>query len=164
MKTFKNRIIDIICVFIIIVSIAVIYKTQTKPVALQYETSSADIMPTDTVQPMTKIIQYELLEKSCLVLDHSVMDFGTISKDTLLVANFIVTNVCDDTAFIFGVNPECTCTSYFVSKYKIPGNDTALIRITLDTHGKTGENKVHATLKDNSMEMQLLMLKVNVDN
>ena len=112
----------------------------------------------------TDTVQYERLEKSCLSLDHSVIDFGTVTDDTLLVADFVVTNVGDDTAYIEGVNPECTCTSYSVSRYKVPGNDTALIRMTLDTHGKYGDTKVYATLKDNSMEMQILMLKVNVVN
>ncbi len=156
----KNKIVDILCVVLIVISIVVIAhrNTQTKHIAQQTEKS----VLSNTIVADT--IQHERLEKSCLVFNHSVIDFGTVPNDTLLVADFVVTNTCDDTSYIEDVNPECTCTSYLVSKYKVPGNDTALIRMTLDTHNKYGETKVYATIKDNSMEMQILMLKVNVVN
>lgn len=159
MKLSASKILDILCVMAIVVSLVVIVsnKIQNKPKVESGKEritneSAADTMP-----------QMELLEQSCLVFEHSTIDFGTIKGDSLLVADFVLTNSCDTTACIFGVNPECSCTSYYVSKYDIPANDTALIRLTFNTKDRYGENRVYATVKDNSEEMHRLMLKVNIE-
>ena len=160
-----NSIVNIFCIVAITVSLGVIANYYlTKPAGnARAQLQENEQKENEQKEQESPSIDVELRQQSCLVFEHSTIDFGTIKGDSLLVADFVLTNSCDTAAYIFSVNPECTCTSYYVSKYEVLANDTALIRLTFDTKDRYGENRIYATVKDNSMEMHLLMLKVNID-
>lgn len=97
-----------------------------------------------------------------LSFQKKVIDYGKVSNDTTLVAKFIMKNVTSEKITINYVNPECTCTSYYVSKYEIQPNDTASVVLTVDTSGKFGKEKIYAIVNYGEKKMSKLTVKCDV--
>lgn len=92
-----------------------------------------------------------------------VYDFGSVPKDTILMAKYYFMNSGNDTLIIKKISPDCTCTSYHLSKNKILTNDTAFIELEFNTEHKYGAEKVYAIVEANTIaKMYKLTLKVNV--
>lgn len=79
-----------------------------------------------------------------LSFQKNIIDYGKVSNDTTLAAKFIMKNTTSEKITINYVNPECTCTSYYVSKYEVQPNDTASVVLTINTAGKFGKEKIYA--------------------
>ncbi|MDP3442653.1 MAG: DUF1573 domain-containing protein [Ignavibacteria bacterium] len=92
-----------------------------------------------------------------------VSDFGSVPKDTILMARYYFMNSGNDTLYIENISPDCTCTSYHLSKNNILPNDTAFIELEFNTEHKYGEEKVYAVVEANTIsKMYKLTIKANV--
>ncbi|MBR5205009.1 MAG: DUF1573 domain-containing protein [Bacteroidaceae bacterium] len=97
-----------------------------------------------------------------LVFTKKVIDYGKVSNDTTLIATFIAKNKSSQDVIINYVNPECTCTSYYVSKYDIQPNDTVSITLTIKTTGKFGKEKIYAIVNYGQKKMTKLTVKCDI--
>lgn len=97
-----------------------------------------------------------------LSFQKKVIDYGKVSNDTTLVAKFIMRNTTSKKIIINYVNPECTCTSYYVSNYEILPNDTASVVLTINTVGKFGKEKIYAIVNYGEKKMSKLTVKCDV--
>ncbi|MDR2811134.1 MAG: DUF1573 domain-containing protein [Tannerellaceae bacterium] len=62
------------------------------------------------------------------------------------------------------VNPECTCTSDYVSDYTINPHDSIYIDLKFDTKNKFGEQKIYTIINaDTKAQMYKLMLKAIIE-
>lgn len=97
-----------------------------------------------------------------LVFTKKVIDYGKVSNDTTLTATFIAKNKSSQGVIINYINPECTCTGYSVSKYKIQPNDTVSITLTIKTVGKFGKEKIYAMVNYGQKKMTKLTVKCDI--
>jgi hypothetical protein len=92
-----------------------------------------------------------------------IKDFGLIKNDTVLVAKYRFVNTGNSVLIIDYVNPDCTCTSYYLSQKRIMPNDTAYIELKFDTRQKMGSHKLYAVVATNTVaKFYKLTLKVDV--
>lgn len=98
-----------------------------------------------------------------LTIRNKVVDFGTVSGDTLLQARYYIVNNTDSVIRINYVNPECICTGYEISSYQINPQDSIYIDLSLSTKGKYGEQKIYTIMSaETAVKMYKLTLKANV--
>jgi hypothetical protein len=151
----KNK--RLICILVIVLSIGwillmvglSIYKDRT-PVRSKENQLSA----------MKDTIQGPL---SALSIEKNTVDFGNISGDTVLSAQFILHNESLNPLIIEYVNPDCSCTNYSISKYRIESKDTATVHLNVDTRNKAGSQVLRSVIKANiKEEMYMLTLRFNV--
>jgi hypothetical protein len=97
--------------------------------------------------------------KAVLRFETTKIDFGDVSKDTLLTGKFILRNSGTDTLIINNVQPDCSCTSSHLSKHKIPPKDTASIVLSVSTRDKNGKITLYSTVSTNT-ETKLFSLRL----
>lgn len=81
-----------------------------------------------------------------------IVDFGKVSCDTLLIAEFNFINKGKNNLKIEYVNPDCTCTDYKLSSDVIAPEECGKIQLFFDTRNKVGSQKVYAIVKANTEE------------
>lgn len=93
-----------------------------------------------------------------------IIDFDTVPDDTVLKAKFMLYNVGSHPLKIKSVNPDCTCTDYFLSKDSVNSGDSILLMLIYNTKNKLGEQELYTILKMNTPEkMYKLTLKAYVE-
>ena len=99
-----------------------------------------------------------------LKFNKKFINFGTITQDTLLRAEYILYNTGQNPLKIKYVDPDCQCTSYNLSKNNILPNDSALITLNIDTHDKYGEIKLYTIVCANTKaKFYKLTMKLNIE-
>lgn len=92
-----------------------------------------------------------------------IIDFGDVSNDTLLQAKYTFINTGAKRLIIDFVNPDCTCTDFYLSKDSLKPKDSGYVLLKFSTNGKAGEQKVHATVSANtSIKLYSLEIIANV--
>ena len=71
------------------------------------------------------------------------VDFGRVPNDTILYVKYVMENVSNKDVRINYVNPECSCTDYWISKNIVSPKDTASIILKIDTTNKYGKEKLY---------------------
>ncbi len=98
-----------------------------------------------------------------LGFEANVINFGDVLGDTVLNAIFVAKNISDNDVVIEYVNPDCTCTSYRLSKNTVHPGDTVSVTLVFDTKGKSHKQTVHATMKANTEPMMhKLLIRANI--
>lgn len=110
---------------------------------------------------------YEKKDKEAVLTEMKFLnkkyDFGNVSSDTLLTARFDFINIGDNDLIIDYVNPDCTCTGYFLRNDTIAPGDSAYIELELATKNKYGEQKIYTTVRANTFtRFYKLTLTANV--
>lgn len=82
--------------------------------------------------------------------DKDKVDFGVIPQDTLVTALYQIKNIGSDTLKITDIQPDCSCTSFYVSKFKIAPNDTASVKLNINTFHKHGNIEQYTILVTNT--------------
>ncbi len=90
------------------------------------------------------------VDSSDLKFTNTRVDFGIVSKDTLLSGKFEFKNTGTDTLIIKNVIPDCSCTSFNLSKSHISPGDTASITLNMSTKHKFGPVEVYSTVEANT--------------
>ncbi|MFW5700169.1 MAG: DUF1573 domain-containing protein [Cyclobacteriaceae bacterium] len=76
-------------------------------------------------------------ELSIINFSTKEVDFGTISKDTVVDAIFYIKNSGQNTLFIKEVDPEFSCSSYELKNKIIEHGDSTRLKIIFNTKDKT---------------------------
>ncbi|SHE32007.1 Protein of unknown function [Bacteroides faecichinchillae] len=94
-----------------------------------------------------------------------VVNFGVVPADTVLKAKFILYNVGKYPLKIEGVNPDCSCTDYFLSDDIVSVGDSTLLVLIYSTKDKLGEQELHTIIKMNTTEkMYKVTLKADIES
>lgn len=99
---------------------------------------------TDVIQNINKQSNAEIQ------FDKEQVDFGIIPQDTLVTALYQIKNIGSDTLKIADIQPDCSCTSFYVSKFKIAPNDTASVKLNINTFHKHGNIEQYTVLVTNT--------------
>ncbi|MDN3548806.1 DUF1573 domain-containing protein [Mucilaginibacter aquaedulcis] len=97
--------------------------------------------------------------KAVLTFDKTKVDFGNVSEDTLLTGKFTIRNSGTEMLIINNVQPDCSCTSYHLTKRKILPNDTASLSLSVMTKHKSGKIMLYSTVSANT-ENRLYSLRI----
>jgi hypothetical protein len=71
-------------------------------------------------------------------------------------------NIGDNPLIIYGVNPDCGCTDFYLSNDSINPGDSAYIELVLNTEGKFGHQKIYAVVEANT-DAKLYKLTLEAD-
>lgn len=106
---------------------------------------------------------FNIKNKEELTIRKKTVDFGTVSGDTILQARYFLINNTDSVIVINYVNPECSCTGYKISNYRIKARDSVYVDLELNTKGKYGEQKIYTIIQaETEAKMYKLTLKVDI--
>ena len=94
-----------------------------------------------------------------LVFDRTRIDFGTVSSDTVISGKFHFRNTGKDTLLIENILPDCSCTSFDITKRVISPGDSACLTLNMSTQHKTGNVQVYSTIDANT-ETRLYSLEI----
>jgi len=78
------------------------------------------------------------------------LDFGTIPQDTVIKGDFKFINAGTGKLIIDNIEPDCSCTSAYLSKKVLSPKDTGRIILTVNTHKKQGEYELNSTVTANT--------------
>lgn len=95
-------------------------------------------------------------------LNSKYKNFGKVAPDTLLTARFEFKNTGSNPLFIYRVNPDCSCTDFYLSNDSIVPGDSAYIELVLNTEGKFGHQKIYAVVEANT-DAKLYKLTLEAD-
>ncbi|MBS4013005.1 MAG: DUF1573 domain-containing protein [Bacteroidetes bacterium] len=95
--------------------------------------------------------------------ENRIIDFGNVTSDTILTANFYFKNTGNHPLVIAYVHPDCSCTNFSIREDTIEPKENSLISVEFNTFGRYGYQTIFATLACNSQErFHLLSLKCNI--
>ncbi|MEQ3689977.1 MAG: DUF1573 domain-containing protein [Flavobacterium sp.] len=83
-------------------------------------------------------------------LDKVEHDFGTIKEGEVVETEFIVTNIGDADLIIADAKGSCGCTVPQPPKEPIAPGQSAPIKVSFDSNGKTGQQNKTVTLTTNT--------------
>ena len=102
--------------------------------------------------------------KSSIEFSKKIIDFGTLSNDTIVQALFYIKNIGIANLIIEDVSPECSCTGYKLDNNTIlPGDSTKLL-VNFSTKGKAeGLQRKAIIIRSNTeKEYNTLFIKCNI--
>lgn len=103
-----------------------------------------------------------VVETTDIKFNGKYVNFGEISADTLVTARFDFKNTGSNPLIIYHVNPDCSCTDFYLSNDAIKPGDSAYIELVLNTEGKFGHQKIYAVVEANT-EAKLYKLTLEAD-
>ncbi len=93
-----------------------------------------------------------------------MVDFGKVSTDTLLVAEYNFKNKGTHDLVIEYINPDCICTDYKLSSKEVAPQEKGTIQLIFNTKDKIGQQKIYAIVKANTEDQfYRLLLKADVE-
>lgn len=116
------------------------------------------------LKPKSSKIDNKSFPLAEIKFENRAIDFGNVSNDTTLVGLYKFTNPSNDTLRIDYVNPDCTCTRYEVSNYKIAPGASGVITLIFSTKAKVMEQALYAIVHTNTKEkFHKLSLRCNIE-
>ncbi|MFP4022932.1 MAG: DUF1573 domain-containing protein [Thiohalospira sp.] len=97
-----------------------------------------------------------------LKFNNKYVNFGKLSVDTLVTARFDFKNTGSNPLIIYHVNPDCSCTDFYLSNDSVNPGDSAYIELVLNTEGKFGYQKIYAVVEANT-KAKLYKLTLEAD-
>jgi hypothetical protein len=108
------------------------------------------------------ILKYKT-DTGFLEFDKRIYNADTISSDTIIKAVYHFKNTGNDTVQIEYVNPECTCTGFYLSTNLLSPGDTGFIELLFNTSERKGLQKTYTVVKTDTKErFYRLLLKVYI--
>lgn len=107
----------------------------------------------ETVHPISTVTQQVEVDKDLnaeLNLINRWVDFGNVTRDTILVAKYNFTNSGTDTLIIHSVQPDCIFREYTLSDKTVAPGDTAYVLLELGIGQMSGYLKSYATIETNT--------------
>lgn len=100
-----------------------------------------------------------------ITINNKFRNLGKVTAGSILVERYYITNNTSTNIKILKVNPECSCTDFYVSSYEIMPHDSIYIDLTVDTTHKQGNQTIYTIVKTNTKTaMHKLALKVFVNS
>ena len=100
-----------------------------------------------------------------ITINNKFRKLGKIPAGTIVKERYYLANHTNSTINILYVNPDCSCTDYFVSSYTVQPHDSVYIDLTVNTEHKFGEEVLYTVVKtDSETSMYKLTLKFYVED
>lgn len=98
-----------------------------------------------------------------ICIDHKVIDLGDVPADSVIYADYGISNIGDNVLVIHKVNPDCSCTDYTIDRMNAKPNEKIKLQLKVDTHHKIGDNIINVMIRANTFaQFHMLKLKFNV--
>lgn len=91
------------------------------------------------------------LQKSEIVFENTIHDFGNINEGTMASYEFIFTNTGKVPLIISNVQPSCGCTTPEWSKEPVASGAKGKIKAIYNTYGRPGNFQKYITVKSNAV-------------
>ena len=103
---------------------------------------------------------YSIVPLTDLTIEKPIINLGDVPKDTVIHADFVIRNIGTNNLYITGIDPDCICTDYKISKEIVTPGEQTVIELLVDTRNKFGNNTINVVFKANT-ERDLYILKLN---
>lgn len=81
---------------------------------------------------------------------HLSVDVGTARKDSSVTGKYYFTNTGTKRLVIDFVNPDCSCTGFYLTKKEIEPGDSSCLVLKMSTKNKEGDIQINATISANT--------------
>jgi hypothetical protein len=78
------------------------------------------------------------------------VDVGKARKDSSVIGKYYFTNTGNKKLVIDYVNPDCSCTGFYLTKQEIEPGDSSCLVLKMSTKNKQGEIQINATISANT--------------
>lgn len=78
------------------------------------------------------------------------VDVGKAKKDSSVTGKYYFTNTGKKKLVIDYVNPDCSCTGFYLSKKELEPGDSSCLTLKMSTKNKQGEIQINATISANT--------------
>ena len=85
-------------------------------------------------------------------IPNPVVNLGMVSSGDLVSAMFFIYNIGRDTLFIEHVQPDCSCTNYYLGADVLLPKDSTSLVINVSTEGKIGAQSINTVVSTNTEE------------
>lgn len=85
-----------------------------------------------------------------LTIKNRVAKFENVKQGETVVATYELENTSNKIIRIDYVNPDCICTKYSIDRKEIPQGGKAILKLTFNTTGRVGKQKLNAVIKANT--------------
>ncbi len=92
------------------------------------------------------------IEKTSIRFINKIVDFDTVSQDSVVISKFSLINTGRNKLIIKSVLPDCNCTDFELNRDTILPTDTCMIWLRLNTYNKYGSVKSYTILRVNTEE------------
>lgn len=100
-----------------------------------------------------------------LSIHNKFRKLGKVPAGTTVKERYYLANHTDSIINILYVNPDCSCTDYFVSSYTVQPQDSVYVDLIVNTEHKFGEEILYTVIKtDSEPSMYKLTLKFYVED
>jgi len=120
------------------------------------------LFPPNNTLTQTSSFQRRLTSIS---IPNNIVFINDAKEDEMLSTNFEINNIGEDTLIISSVNPDCSCTQFFLDDSIVRPGCNTMLRVYVNTHNKFGNNSVNVVATVNTINKYCLFKIVyNVDN
>jgi len=85
-----------------------------------------------------------------LTLLNKRIELGKVKKDSSVTGKYYFVNTGTKRLVIESVNPDCTCTGFYLTKNEIESGDTSCLLLKMSTKNKEGDIHINATINANT--------------
>ncbi|NLJ06979.1 MAG: DUF1573 domain-containing protein [Sphingobacteriales bacterium] len=119
------------------------------------------IVVANVVNNYIQMTEEQLANAPKIEFDKKVHDFGTVKQGQILTTEFTFSNKGKDQLVIYDTKTNCGCTASTLNKMRFDPGESSIIKVTLDTKGKSGYIQQSVTVKTNDPNNPEVVLLLN---
>ena len=87
-------------------------------------------------------------------------DIGVVKSDTTVSFKYVFKNTGNDSLRVLFINPDCNCTSYEFSSWKVSANDSIVLTLEINMRNKRKGKFMLGTVVALNTEQRLYGIRV----
>lgn len=111
-------------------------------------------------EDFSSLTEAELAQAPQIAVDAMTFDFGEIPQNQKVSHDFIITNNGKNNLIIRKVKSSCGCTAVSPEKNTIAQNESTNVKVTFDSHGKSGRQQKTITVITNDPKTPTIILRI----
>lgn len=96
------------------------------------------------------IISQDTVNIPELTIINRRVELGNVAKNTTVTGKYYFKNTGKNKLIIEFVNPDCTCTGFYLEKKEINPGDSSFLVLKMSTKDKEGDVQINATISANT--------------
>lgn len=119
------------------------------------------IVVANVINNYVEMTEDQLANAPKIEFDKKVHDFGTLKQGQVVTTEFKFTNKGKDQLVIYDTKTNCGCTASTLNQMRFEPGESSIIKVTLDTKGKSGYIQQSVTVKTNDPNNPEVVLLLN---
>lgn len=83
-------------------------------------------------------------------IPNNIINLGVVSQGSLISSTFFIYNSGNDTLYLDHIQPDCSCTNYYMGTNVVPPHDSTSLVLFITTEGKIGPQQINTVVSANT--------------